>query len=117
MRCTGQNFECPNCGTIFKAPPELKHHKKNNHEQESGLSLISHNKEIELFLQEEESVNIDGLHFNCSTCGNIYDSNDDLRQHVDIIHGHSESNTTIESFLWRMMIFLSYRLEKEFLKT
>ena len=117
IRCVGHSFECPNCGATFKTAEELQHHIKNNHEQESALSLISHNTEIELLLQEEESVNMDGLHFNCSTCGNMYDSNYDLRQHVDVIHGHSESNTTIESFLWRMMIFLSYRLEKEFLKT
>ena len=59
IRCTGQNFECPNCGTIFKTPEELQHHIKNNHEQDSALSLISHNTEIELLLQEEEFVNIE----------------------------------------------------------
>ena len=98
-RCTGQGFECPTCGTIFETAEELQHHIENNHEQESAMSLISHNTEIELLLQEEESINMDGLHFNCSTCGNSYDSNDDLRQHIDVIHGHSESNTTLESLL------------------
>ena len=110
IRCTGQSFECPSCGATFYTAEELQHHIKNNHEQESALSLISHNTEIELLLQEEESVNMDGLHFNCSTCGNMYDSNDDLRQHVDVIHGHSESNTIFESLLVEDDILLSYRL-------
>ena len=42
---------------------------------------------------------MDGLQFNCSTCGNIYDSNDDLRQQVDVIHGHSDRNIINESLL------------------
>ena len=93
ISCTGKNFECPNCGIILKTPYELQHQMKTNHEQENALSLISHNTEIKLLLHEKVSVNLYGLYFNCSICGNIYNTIDDLTQHVDTIHGHSESST------------------------
>ena len=58
---------------------------KTNQEQKKAFSLTSHITEL--------YVNLDGLYYNCSICGNVYDTIDDLTQHADIIHGHSESST------------------------
>ena len=63
IRCTGQSFECPNCGKTFASPTELQEHIGFNHTQERSLSLLSEaGSEIERLLVEENETFSPVLH-------------------------------------------------------
>ena len=72
IRCTVQNFECPNCGKTFASPSELQEHIGMNHTQEPSLSLLSEaGSEIERLLAEENETFSSVLHISKRTRQNL----------------------------------------------
>ena len=56
IRCTGQSFECPNCGKTYASPTKLQEQIGFNHTQERTLSLLSEaGSEIERLLEEHDT--------------------------------------------------------------